>query len=119
LLVDTSVWVDHLRRGNAALAELLGQGAVWTHQFVIGELACGPLTQRKELLSSLAALPHAPLVAHEEVFAYVDARRLMGRGLGWVDTHLLAAATLAKIPFWTLDKPLARVATEIGLELRD
>ena len=118
MLVDTSVWVDHLRRGNAALVELLEQGAVWTHQFVIGELACGHLTQRKRLLTSLSELPHAPIVAHQEMLVFVDARRLMGRGLGWIDTHLLAAATLAKIPFWTLDKSLARIAAEMGLELR-
>jgi predicted nucleic acid-binding protein len=118
MLADTSVWVDHLRRRNVALVELLEQARVWTHEFVIGELACGNLAQRGKLLTSLAALPRVPVVAHEEVLAFVDARRLMGRGLGWIDMHLLAAATVAKIPFWTSDRRLAAVATEFGLQSR-
>ncbi|MDB6045792.1 MAG: vapC [Gammaproteobacteria bacterium] len=119
MLVDTSVWVDHLRRRNATLVELLEQAQVWTHSFVIGELACGNLAQRGKLLSSLIALPHVPVVTHDEVLAFVEARRLMGRGLGWIDVHLLAAAMLAKLPFWTIDKRLSTVATEFGLQLRN
>ena len=119
MLVDTSVWVDHLRQRNATLVELLEHAEVWTHPFVIGELACGNLAQRGKLLTSLAALPRVPVVAHEEVLTFVDARRLMGRGLGWIDVHLLAAAMLARIPFWTNDKRLASVATEFGLQLRN
>jgi|SRR5207302_10486103 len=118
MLVDTSVWVDHLRRRNVALVEMLEQDRVWTHEFVIGELACGNLAQRGELLTSLAALPQVSVAAHEEVLAFVDARRLMGRGLGWIDMHLLAAATVAKIPLWTSDRRLAAVATEFGLQSR-
>ena len=118
MLVDTSVWVDHLRQRNTALVELLEGAEVWTHAFVIGELACGNLAQRSKLLTSLAALPHVPVAAHEEVLTFVDARHLMGRGLGWIDMHLLTAATLAKIPFWTNDKRLASVATEFGLQRR-
>ena len=116
MLVDTSVWVDHLRRGNATLVALLEQTQVWTHAFVVGELACGTLAQRDTLLSALTALPHAPLAGHDEVLAFLEGNRLMGRGLGWVDVHLLASARLAKLPFWTLDKRLAAVATALQLQ---
>jgi predicted nucleic acid-binding protein len=119
VLVDTSVWVDHLRRGDARLAALLDEARVWTHPFVIGELACGNLAQRGKLLESLAAMPQLAVVAHEDVLAFVEARRLMGRGLGWIDMHLLAAATLAKIPFWTSDKRLAAVAGASGVALQN
>lgn len=115
MLVDTSVWVDHLRRGNAALAAVLEEARVWTHAFVIGELACGNLAQRAKVLGLLAALPQTPLAAHQEALALVDSHGLMGRGLGWIDVHLLASARLAKLPFWTLDKRLAAVAAELHL----
>jgi hypothetical protein len=113
MLVDTSVWVDHLRRRNAALVALLEQTQVWTHAFVVGELACGNLAQRDKVLTALTALPHVPLAGHDEVLAFLEGHRLMGRGLGWVDVHLLASARLARLPFWTLDKRLAAVATDL------
>jgi hypothetical protein len=117
MLVDTSVWVDHLRRRNATLVELLEQTQVWTHAFVIGELACGNLAQRDKVLSALATLPHASVASHDEVLAFLEKHRLlMGRGLGWVDLHLLASAKLAKLPFWTLDKRLAAVAVALQLQ---
>ncbi len=116
MLVDTSVWIDHLRRGNATLVALLEQTQVWTHAFVVGELACGNLARRDKLLSALTALPHAPIAGHDEVLAFLESHRLMGRGLGWVDIHLLASARLAKLPFWTLDKRLAAVATALQLQ---
>jgi predicted nucleic acid-binding protein len=116
MLVDTSVWVDHLRRGNATLVALLEQTQAWTHAFVIGELACGNLAHRDKLLTALTALPHAPMAGHDEVLAFLESHRLMGRGLGWVDIHLLASARLAKLPFWTLDKRLAAVATALQLQ---
>jgi predicted nucleic acid-binding protein len=118
MLVDTSVWVDHLRRRNAALAQLLEQTQVWTHPFVIGELACGNLGRRAIVLSSLSELPQAPIVTHAEVLAFVAARRLMGRGLGWIDVHLLASAMLARIPFWTTDRRLAVAAKELGVGMQ-
>ena len=110
MLVDTSVWVDHLRRRNPALAGLLEQAQVWTHAFVIGELACGNLAQRDKVLNGLTALPQAPVANHDEVIAFLGTHRLMGRGLGWIDVHLLASAKLARLPFWTLDKRLAAIA---------
>ena len=115
MLVDTSVWVDHLRRRNAALVGLLEQGQVWTHPFVIGELACGNLARRATVLSSLSALPQVPSVGHDEVLAFIETRRLMGWGLGWIDMHLLAAAKLAMLPLWTVDRRLKMAANELGL----
>lgn len=118
MLVDTSVWVDHLRRSNSTLVELLENDRVWTHAFVVGELACGHLANRARLLDSLAALPHVPAASHEEVLAFVEARRLMGRGLGWIDVHLLAAATLQALRLWTFDRRLAAVARDLGVHFQ-
>jgi predicted nucleic acid-binding protein len=118
MLVDTSVWVDHLRRRNATLVEFLEQGQVWTHSFVIGELACGNLAQRGRLLTSLSALPRVPPVSHEEALIFVENHDLMGRGLGWIDVHLLASATMAKLPLWTADKALSTAAGEFGMRFR-
>lgn len=115
MLVDTSVWVDHLRRRNPALIEQLEHSQVSTHPFVIGELACGNLSNRGVILESLAELPQVPVASHEEVLAFVHSRRLMGRGLGWVDMHLLAAAVVAKVPFWTVDRRLLQATRELEL----
>ena len=109
-LVDTSVWVEHLRRGNAELARLLGRADVLTHPFVIGELAIGNRRRRAEILGLLARLPAAPVGAHDEVMALVEAQRLAGSGIGWVDAHLLASARLAPARLWTLDGRLKAVA---------
>jgi hypothetical protein len=117
LLVDTSVWVDHLRRGNDALAQHLREGHVWAHPFVIGELACGRLRRRVEVLSLLGALPHAPVVDHVEALAFLESRALAGHGLGWIDVHLLASARLARIGLWTLDRRLQAAARELDLPL--
>ncbi len=107
MLVDTSVWVDHLRRRNATLVGLLEQAQVWT---------CGNLAQRNKVLSALTALPHAPVASHDEVLAFLETHHLMGRGLGWVDIHLIASARLGRLPFWTLDKRLAAVVTALQLQ---
>jgi predicted nucleic acid-binding protein len=115
LLVDTSVWISHLRQGDPQLAQLLEDGLVWTHPFVIGELACGHLTKRGEILALIGALPTAPVADHAEVLAFVEGRRLMGTGLGWVDAHLLASAILARVPLWTSDKTLSAVARVLGV----
>ena len=115
MLVDTSVWIDHFRRGNATLAETLEDGSVWCHPFVIGELACGGLSNRRRILSLMEALPRAPEAEHGEVMELVDRNRLAGTGIGWVDAHLLAAARLGNLWLWTLDRPLARVARRLGV----
>lgn len=115
VLVDTSVWVDHFRRGNSALSEMLENARVWTHPFVIGELACGQLSRREEVLELLASLPRAPLVGHLDVLDFVEDQRLMGRGIGWIDAHLLASALHADLRLWTQDRRLSAVARDLGI----
>lgn len=110
VLVDTSVWIDHLARGNRRLVELLNEGSVVCHPFVIGELSCGRLRNRQEILSLLAALPQARVAEHDELLRLIDRHRLYERGLGWVDIHLLGAALLSSCTLWTLDKALDRGA---------
>lgn len=114
-LVDTSVWVEHLRRGNSELATLLETGSVYCHRFVIGELACGTIRNRVELLGLLSTLPQSPVAEHDEVLNLIVDRQLAGRGLGWVDMHLLASALLAKCPIWTFDRALKSAASELKL----
>jgi predicted nucleic acid-binding protein len=113
ILVDTSVWVDHLHRRNDALADLLGDDQVACHPFVVGELACGYLKNRREILSLLVALPHAAVVEHDEALAFLETHRLPGMGLGWIDAHLLASVTLAGATLWTLDGSLRRAAQRL------
>jgi hypothetical protein len=115
VLVDTSIWIDHFRRPNPRLANLLETVQVSIHPFVIGELACGNLQRRREILGLLAALPAVPIVDHEEVLQLIETSRLSGRGLGWTDMHLLASARLAGVPLWTSDKRLANAARALSI----
>ncbi len=115
LLVDTSVWVQHFRRGEPLLADRLAEGLVLMHPFVAGELACGNLKARASVLSNLHALPAAQSASNAEVLQLIEKRRLWGRGLGWGDMHLLASALLSHCEFWTLDKKLAEAAMDLGL----
>ena len=114
-LADTSVWIDHLRHGNSRLGQLLLDGEVVSHPFVIGELACGYLTKRAEILTLLATLPKGVTAEHFEVLGLIDTERLYGRGLGWIDMHLLASAVLSRSRIWTLDRTLARIASAMGV----
>ena len=113
VLVDTSVWVSHFRETHDGLMELLNRGEAVCHPFIIGELACGNLKNRTNVLSLLEALPMAFLAGHEEVLAFIEARNLMGKGLGYIDVHLLAAALLSEVSLWTLDKKLEKAAGEL------
>lgn len=114
-LVDTSVWVDHLRGGDDVLAALLDQARVQCHPFVIGELACGRLRRREMIRGLLANLPRAPVAEHEEVLAFVERHRLMGSGIGWIDAHLLASARIAGVRLWTRDARLRAIARRLGM----
>jgi predicted nucleic acid-binding protein len=116
ILVDTSVWVEHLRSGNATLASGLEAGGVLAHPFVIGELACGTLRNRREVLELLGRLPSAPMATNAEALEFLEQRALMGRGIGFVDVHLLASAALAApARLWTRDRRLATIAVDLGL----
>jgi predicted nucleic acid-binding protein len=116
ILVDTSVWIRHLRDRDPTLTELLGRGAALTHAFVIGELALGNLRQRELVLRMLSRLPAATVATNAEVLGFIDRNALFGRGVGYVDVHLLAAARLtAGSQLWTLDKRLNDLAVELGM----
>ena len=115
LLVDTSVWVDHFRRGDAGLAARLRDGGVLAHPVVVEELACGNLANRQEVLGLLGALPKAPSATHEELLSFIEKERLFGRGLGAGDVQLLAAARLGRCRLWTRDKALLREAERLGV----
>ena len=116
ILVDTSVWIDHLRSASAILSELLGDGEVLGHPFVLGELALGNLRRREEILRILRRLPQATSASHGELLEFIDREVLFGRGIGYVDAHLLAAARLtAGTKLWTHDRRLQAVAAQLGL----
>ena len=113
ILTDTSVWVDHLRRGDAALRAALEANEICIHPMVIGELACGNLRNRT-ILVYLQMLPQATVATHDEALAMIEKHKLMGRGVGLVDVHLLASAKLSKATLWTRDKQLVAIAAEFG-----
>ena len=114
-LVDTSVWIDHFRHRNPDLIRLLEAGEVSSHPFVVGELSVGGLKQRDEVLDLLEALPSAPLAAHAEVMRMVEHHHLFGKGIGWIDVHLLASALIENLSLWTLDRRLAAVARRLDV----
>lgn len=115
MLVDTSIWVEHLRHRQTGLVSLLHRAEVQCHPFVIGELACGLLTRRSEILQLLRRLPSVQAVENEEAMTFVERHRLMGRGVGWVDVHLLASAAVENVLLWTSDRRLAAIARSMGL----
>jgi predicted nucleic acid-binding protein len=116
ILVDTSVWADHLRREDATMAALLDAGHVLTHPFVIGELALGNLPQREHVISDLQALPQVNLATDDEVLHLIHRHSLSGLGIGYIDAHLVAAVQLSDdASFWTRDKRLAAVADRLAI----
>lgn len=116
ILVDTSVWIDHLRAGDAELVALLNGSQVLMHPFVLGELACGNVRNRAEVLALLKDLPQAVLASDEEMLFFIERHAFMGRGIGYVDAHLLAAVTLSSVTkIWTRDKHLRTVADALAL----
>lgn len=118
ILVDTSVWVSHLRDGNRELENILDNGLVLCHPLIIGELACGNLKDRAVILSFLQLLPESIEAEHEEVLSLIENNRLMGKGIGYVDVQLIASAMLSGVPIWTLDKKLAQVADSLRIKYK-
>ena len=115
ILVDTSVWVDHFRAADPRLTNLLLDGQVMGHAFVAGELACGNLRRRAEVLSLLAELPQLSTMTGDVAMRFADVHRLMGKGLGWVDVHLLASVFASRERLWTRDRRLAEAARRLGV----
>ncbi len=115
VIVDTSVWVSHLRDGNIKLEKMLNDAQVMCHPFIVGEIACGNIKNRSEILSPLRFLPQAVQAGHEEVLYFIEKNRLMGRGLGYVDVHLCASARLIGVPIWTFDKCLDEISKQLKL----
>lgn len=116
ILVDTSVWVDHLRRGDAELAGALEAGTVLAHPWVLGELALGGLRAQTAARVLITRLPQATVASHDEVVALIDGADLAGSGIGYVDAHLLAATRLSRdAVLWTRDGRLSRVAVTLGV----
>jgi hypothetical protein len=116
ILADTSVWIDHLRKGSLSLVTALEEEQVLMHPFVIGELACGYLNNRNEVLQLLGKLPAPPSATDREALDFIERKSLMGRGIGYIDVHLLASAALAaQARLWTRDRRLAAVAAELDL----
>lgn len=116
IIVDTSVWIEHFRSADALLATLLDGGEVLGHRFVLGELALGNFRQRDDALRALRNLPQATTASHAEVMCFIDREALFGRGIGYVDAHLLAAARLTPgSRLWTWDRRLQTVAAQLGI----
>jgi len=117
VLIDTSVWVDYLRSGNDTLVRLLTQGQVCMHPMIIGELACGHLKNREQLMGLWQNLPSIVEASHTETLFFLDSHKLMGKGIGWVDLHLLAASLLSNnVKLWTRDKRLTHIAETLGVK---
>lgn len=115
ILVDTSVWVDHLAHSDASLERLLKEGRALVHPFTIGEIALGNLRGRKPVLEMLDALPQVMVAMEEEVIRAVETRRLFGAGIGYIDAHLIVSCLLSGVTLWSRDKRLAREANRLGI----
>jgi hypothetical protein len=116
ILIDTSVWINFLRRGDPKMVGLLDSNTVLSHPFIVGELACGNISNREELLTDLRRLPQAVMASDEEVLELIEIHSLMGRGIGYLDAHLLASALLSDhASLWTHDRKLAAVAAQLSL----
>jgi len=115
VLVDTSVWVDHFRKPSKGLSQLLAETHVGIHPFVVGELACGCMPRRREVLALLHALPEVSVATQSELLHFIEQNSLAGTGIGFVDAHLLASAELMGASLWTIDKILGRVADRLNL----
>jgi len=114
VLADTSIWVTHFKHKEQHLIQLLEQGLVACHPFIVGELACGGLSNREEIIQLLEALPAVDVLEHSEIMAFIENRKLMSIGIGYVDTHLLGSSLLSNTPLWTCDKSLVKAAKSLN-----
>ena len=119
ILVDTSVWVHHLRFGDAQLVALLDVNSVVMHPYIVGEIACGSLSKRAPTLELLQQLPMTPVAEPDEVLRYIEDHELHGKGIGYVDVHLLASAAIGGTKLWTRDRRLHAMAVRLGQAYKD
>ena len=115
VLVDTPVWIDHFRNNNTQLIHLLNNGDVFCHPFIIGEIACGNIQNRIEILSLLQSLPQSLTIDHEEILIFIENNNIMGQGLGYIGITILASAILSGLSLWTLDKRLKTMAIKFDI----
>ena len=116
ILADTSVWIDHLRSGEQHLSFLLDQGQILIHPMVIGELACGNVSNRAEVFGDLRLMPQVPVATDDEVLFFIEYHQLMGRGIGYIDAHLLTSTAMTPpTHLWTKDRRLMELASELGV----
>ena len=115
ILVDSSVWIRHFKKLNVEFAELLANNAVMIHPMIIGELACGSMKYRTEILQLLMTLPRAESCSLDEVVDFIEHKNIHGKRIGWVDANLLASAMVSKVSIWTFDRPLSHIARELGV----
>ena len=115
ILVDTSVWIKHLREGNQNLSQLLEQGLVASHPFIIGEIACGDIKNRYEIISLINDLPSTDVLDHSDIMEFIENRKIMNKGIGYIDVHLLGSALVSETPLWTLDKALRKIAIQLAV----
>ena len=115
VLVDTSIWINHFRKADRYLLQFLEEGGVFLHPFIIGEISLGNIKQRTEVLGLLKKLPMVELLSDEEVLIFVEKHKLFGKGIGWIDTHLLASTYLSQFKLLTHDKNLSLIAQKLGL----
>lgn len=115
ILIDTSIWISHLTKSNSKLKDLLLKEKVITHPFIIGELSCGQIKNRKEILLLLSSLPKGICAENDEILQFIENKKLFQSGLGLIDVHLLACAQLSRSKIWTLDKKLNTVAAKLKI----
>jgi len=120
ILVDTSVWIKHLREGDQNLTQLLEQGLVACHPFIIGEIACGGIKKRYEIITLLNDLPSTDVLDHSDIMEFIENRKIMNKGIGYIDVHLLGSALVSDTPIWTFDKALSKIAFQlsVGYEIK-
>jgi predicted nucleic acid-binding protein len=116
ILVDTSVWIKHLREGDPDLIRLLEQGLVACHPFILGEIACGDIRNRYEIISLLNDLPSTDILDHSDIMEFIENRKIMNKGIGYIDVHLLGSALVSETPLWTFDKALKKIAIQLSIE---
>ena len=115
ILVDTSVWINYLREGDPNLSQLLEQGLVACHPFTVGEIACGGIKNRREIINLLNDLPSVVTLDHSDILDFIENRKIMNKGIGYVGIHLLGSALVSDTPLWTFDKALKKIATQFSI----